>query len=119
MPSLEVSGEVELPPGPRPADKLYVYASRGDCLDEKAPLLRRMPVTEEGAFLLHLVAQPDTELSLCAATDPGAGRPTRLYGQAASRLHVGTKAEQEVRDVRITLTAGPPRRFAAPPARPR
>jgi len=114
LPSIEISGEVQYPAEAALPALTYVYASRGDCLDENAPLLRRMPVSENGSFLIHILAEPKTELSLCAAAAPDPAGLVRYYGQAPLRLRIGAQREQELRDIKIPLRAGPPRRFPTP-----
>jgi len=114
VPSLEISGEVQLAPEASPPKTVYVYVSSGDCLDANAPLLRRMPVTETGAFLAHIVAQPGTDLSLCAAGEFTPGGPSTLYGKYGKPIHVGPQREQEVREVKINLTIAAPRQFPIP-----
>ena len=111
IPSLEISGEVQLTPESSPPKQVYVYISSGDCLDANAPLLRRAPVTETGAFLAHIVSKPGVELSLCAAGEFTPGAPTPLYGKLATPVRVSAQREQELRDVKISLTLGPPRQF--------
>lgn len=117
VPAIEVSGEVRLPPDTPPPSLLYVYATSGDCLSEQPRLLRRMPVTESGTFLLHLIAQPGSELSLCAAAAPaGDGHaPVSLYGKYPTLVRVGMQREQEFRDVTIHIAPGPPHLFPLPP----
>jgi hypothetical protein len=113
VPSLEISGEVQLPIDSAPPKQVFIYISSGDCLDQNAPLLRRTPVTESGTFLSHIVAQPGVELSLCAAGEFTPGSPTPLYGKLGKPIHVSAQREQEVRDVKISLTLGATRQFPA------
>jgi hypothetical protein len=117
VPNIEVSGEIRLPPQVPPPARVFIYASCGDCLDPSAPLLRRMPVTEHGAFLLHLTAEPGSLLSFCAAADSVGGAPVTLYGKAKSSLRVGPQQEQEVRELQIDLAVGEPLKFPAPPSK--
>lgn len=111
IPSIQVSGEIALTPEISPPRLVYVYVSKGDCLDEKAQLVQRVPVTESGSFLAHLIAVPGSEFSLCAAAAPGPDGTTRLYGQAASRLKVTSEREQSHADIKIDLRPSPPHRF--------
>jgi hypothetical protein len=115
VPTLEVSGEVQLAPEASPPKRVFVYISSGDCLEASAPLLRRMPVTETGTFLAHVAAQPGTELSLCAAGELVPGGPSTLYGKYGKPVRVGAEREQEVRDVKINLAVAAPRQFPTPP----
>lgn len=114
VPSLEISGEVQVAPEASPPKRIFIYISSGDCLDENAPLLRRMPVTDTGAFLAHIVAQPGTELSICAAGEFVADGPSTLYGKYAKPFHVGPQREQELREVKINLAIAPSRKFPTP-----
>lgn len=114
VPSLEISGEVQVAPEASPPQRVFIYISSGDCLDANAPLLRRMPVTESGAFLAHIVAQPGTELSLCAAGEFVAGGPSTLYGKYAKPIRVGPQREQVLREAQIKLAIAPARQFPTP-----
>ncbi len=81
--------------------------------------LRRMPATEDGAFLLHTLSAPGTELSVCAALETGSS-PTAagssvFYGQAATRVRIEKTDDLVIHDVQIPLRSGPPRRFVVPP----
>ena len=113
-PSLEISGEVAVAPEASPPQKIFIYLSSGDCLDSSAPLLRRMPVTENGTFLAHIVAEPNTDLTLCSAADFGPGRPSTLYGKYAKPIHVGPQREQELREVKVNLALAPAKQFPTP-----
>lgn len=119
--TLELSGAVVFPPGAPPAGKPYVFVSHGDCLDASAKPLRRMPVTEDGAFLLHTLATPGSELSVCAVLEPvttrGDSTLAAFYGQAATRIRVEKTDDLVVHDLQVPLRPGPPRRFA-PPSKP-
>lgn len=119
VPIIEISGEIEMPPGSPPSGKLYVYLSRGDCLGEspQTTLLRRMPITDNGTFLLHVLAEASSELSICAALEPRPGQASRLYGRATTPLHIGNATQQEIRDIKVALQVGPPHLFPAPASR--
>ena len=114
--TIELSGAVVFPPGAPPAGKLFVFVSHGDCLDVSAKPLRRMPATEDGAFLLHTLAVPGSELSVCAALEPvttrGDATLAVFYGQAATRIRVEKTDDLVLHDLQVPLRAGPPRRFA-------
>lgn len=95
---------------------MFVFVSHGDCLDAAAKPLRRMPATEDGAFMLHALATPGSELTVCAHVEsPGRGEPgsALFYGQAATRIRVEKTDDLVVHDLQVPLRAGPPRRFAA------
>lgn len=123
--TIELSGAVIFPPGPPPVGRVFVFVSIGDCLDAAVPPLRRMPVTEDGAFLLHALATPGNELSVCAALEGGSmevagkgggkatGSPSVFYGQAANRIRIEQTTDLVLHDLQIPLRLGPPRRFAA------
>jgi hypothetical protein len=95
-----------------------VFVSEGDCLDVAGTPLRRMPATADGAFLLHTLTSPGSELSVCAAVEEtaprGPGLASTFYGQAAARIRVAGTSDLVLHDVQIPLRAGPPRRFAEP-----
>lgn len=117
--TVELSGAVVFPPGARPPGRLSVFVARGDCLDPAVMPLRRMPATEDGAFLLHTLSAPGTELSVCAALETGSS-PTDagssvFYGQAATRVRIEKTDDLVIHDVQIPLRSGPPRRFVVPP----
>lgn len=121
--TVELSGVVVLQPGTSPTGRAYVFVSRGDCLDPGAQPLRRMPVTDDGAFMMHTLASPGTELSICAHMEGPAARGavplSSLYGQATARVRVEKSADLVVHDLQIALRPGPPRRFAVPAAQVR
>jgi len=115
--TLELSGAVVFPPGAPPPGRVFVMVSQGDCLDAANPPLRRMPATEDGAFILHTLAAPGSELTVCAFVLAGAldASPALFYGQAATRIRVEKTDDLVLRDLQVPLRAGPPRRFAAAP----
>lgn len=114
--TVELSGAVVFPPGPAKPGRVFVFVSEGDCLDGSVTPLRRMPATADGAFLLHTLTTPGTELSVCAAVEEpaprGPGLASTFYGQAAARIRVTGTSDLVQHDVQIPLRAGPPRRFA-------
>jgi hypothetical protein len=114
--TVELSGAVIFPPGPPKAGRVFVFAAIGDCLDPSTVPLRRMPATEDGAFMLHTLATPGSELSVCAAVEGGAARgpglSSTLYGQAQARIRIEKTADLVLHEVQIPLRAGAPRRFA-------
>ncbi len=115
--TVELSGAVVFPPGPPKAGRVFVFVSHGDCLDAAVTPLRRMPATEDGAFLLHTLATPGSELSVCAAVEEAGSRgavplAATYYGQAASRIRVENTNDLVLHDIQIPLRVGPLRRFA-------
>jgi hypothetical protein len=118
VPSIEISGEIQLPPGmgTLPAAS-YVYVCRNSCLDDPPQLLRRMPVSDSGTFLVEVVAEPGSQLSIWAAVDGPAGQPSHLYGQSGQLLRVGPQPLQDLRELNIGLIESPPHRFPIPPAK--
>ena len=96
-----------------PPKSLFVYVTKGDCLADGATLARRLPVTENGTFLVHLIAMPGDEFSVCAAAAPGADGTTRLYGKAATPVRVSAERDQSISDLKIDLRPSPPHRFPA------
>lgn len=115
--TVELSGAVVFPPGPPKAGRVFVFVSHGDCLDSAVTPLRRMPSTEDGAFLLHTLATPGSQLSVCAAVEEtssqgAAGLSATYYGQAASRIRVENTNDLVLHDIQIPLRVGPLRRFA-------
>lgn len=113
--TLEISGMVELPAGGRLVGQVFVLVAKGDCLAPGNQPLRRMPATEDAAFLLHVLAAPGTELSLCAYLEspkrPGVVLPVVVYGKAARTILVEKKGDQVLRDVTISLVPAAPRSF--------
>lgn len=75
-----------------------------------------MPATEDGAFMLHTLATPGSELSICAAVEGGGARgpglSSTLYGQAQARIRIEKTTDLVLHEVQIPLRVGPPRRFA-------
>ncbi|MBL9003098.1 MAG: hypothetical protein JNJ46_02565 [Myxococcales bacterium] len=115
--TLELSGAVVFPPGAPPPGRVFVLVSPGDCLDAATTPLRRMPATEDGAFILHALATPGSELTVCAFVQAGSSdvSPALFYGQSATRIRVEKTDDLVLRDLQVPLRAGPPRRFAAAP----
>lgn len=114
--AVEISGEINLPPGPATRDRLFVYVTQGDCLSEAAPLLRRLPVSDNRTYFAAVIAPRGSSLSVCAAAEPASGKP-HLYGRAQQALTLAKTADQSFRDIDITLAESVPRRFPAPAAR--
>lgn len=113
IPSIQISGEIALAAGVSPPKSLFVYVTKGDCLADGAALARRLPVTENGTFLVHLIAMPGDEFSVCAAAAPAADGTTSLYGKAATPVRVTVEREQSIHDLKIDLRPSPPHRFPA------
>lgn len=109
--AVEIMGAVQLPPGPLPRGKLVAMIAQGDCLEASAKILRRVPITDEGSFFTVVLVAPPASLTVCAAAEPGPGRPATVYGKSAKPLAVGPKAAQEFRDVGVVLAASPPHQF--------
>lgn len=115
--AVEISGEINLPPGPATKDRLFVYVAQGDCLNDAAPLLRRLPVSDNRTYFAAVIAPRGSSLSVCAAAEPAAGKPPHLYGRAREALTLAKTADQSFRDVDVTLAEGAPRRFPTQVAR--
>lgn len=113
IPSIQISGEIAIAPEVSPPKSLFVYVTKGDCLADGAVLARRLPVTENGTFLVHLIAMPGDEFSVCAAAAPGADGTTRLYGKGATPLRISAERDQSIHDLKIDLRPSPPHRFPA------
>ncbi len=115
--AVEISGEINLPPGPATKDRLFVYVTQGDCLNDAVPLLRRLPVSDNRTYFAAVIAPRGSSLSVCAAAEPASGKPPHLYGRAREALTLAKTADQSFRDIDITLAESSPRRFPAPAAR--
>jgi hypothetical protein len=112
--AVEISGEIELPPGPAPAARIMIYVAAGDCLNDAAPLLRRLPASDNRTFFGVVTAHRSSQLSICAAAEPGPGKPAHLYGRAEDPLRIDRQAtaDPSFHDIKVTLREGPPHRFA-------
>ena len=115
--AVEISGELELPPGPLPKERLMVYVTLRDCLNDASPLLRRLPASDNRNYFIAVIAPRGSSLSVCAAAEPGPGKPAHLYGRASQTLQLKQTADQSFSAVDVTLAEGPPRRFPSQLAR--
>lgn len=109
--AVEISGELDLPPGPLPKERLMVYVTLRDCLNDASPLLRRLPASDNRNYFIAVIAPRGSSLSVCAAAEPGPGKPAHLYGRARQTLQLKQTADQSFSAVDVTLAEGPPRRF--------
>ena len=109
--AVEISGELTLPPGPLPKERLMVYVTLRDCLNDASPLLRRLPASDNRNYFIAVIAPRGSSLSVCAAAEPGPGKPAHLYGRASQTLQLKQTADQSFSAVDVTLAEGPPRRF--------
>lgn len=109
--TVDISGEITLPPGPPTKDRLFVYITRGDCLNDSVPLLRRLPVSDNRTYFAAVLAPRGSSLSVCAAAEPGQGKPSHLYGRARAPVSLGKATDQSFTDINITLAEDSPRRF--------
>lgn len=110
--AVEITGSIELPPGPTPAAPRVVLITVDDCLAPGAKVLRRVPVTDEDTFFAVIFAVPGSTLSVCAAAESAPGKPTAIYGKSSKPLVVGGAAAQEFRELSVVLLAGAPRVFS-------
>ena len=109
--AVEISGELALPPGPLPRERLMVYVTLRDCLNDASPLLRRLPASDNRNYFVAVIAPRGSSLSVCAAAEPGPGKPAHLYGRASQPLQLTQAADQTFGAVDVTLAEGAPRRF--------
>lgn len=115
--TVEISGAIALPPGPATKDHLFVYVTRGDCLNDSVPLLRRLPVSDNRTYYANVLAPRGSSLAVCAAAEPAGGKPPHLYGRARAALTLTNAVDQSFADIDITLAEDTPRRFPTAPAR--
>lgn len=115
--AVEISGELTLPPGPLPKERLMAYVTLRDCLNDASPLLRRLPASDNRNYFIAVIAPRGSSLSVCAAAEPGPGKPAHLYGRASQTLQLKQTADQSFSAVDVTLAEGPPRRFPSQLAR--
>ena len=115
--AVEISGELELPPGAPPKERLMVYVTLRDCLNDASPLLRRLPASDNRSYFVAVIAPRGSSLSVCAAAEPGPGKPAHLYGRATKTLQLQQTVDQAFSAVDITLAEGPSCRFASQLAR--
>ncbi|HRI54654.1 MAG TPA: hypothetical protein PLW65_31170 [Pseudomonadota bacterium] len=115
--AVEISGELTLPPGPPPKERLMVYVTLRDCLNDASPLLRRLPASDNRNYFIAVIAPRGSSLSVCAAAEPAPGKPAHLYGRASQTLQLKQTADQSFSAVDVTLAEGQPRRFPSQLAR--
>jgi len=108
---IEVFGSVK---GAPKAGKVVIYAAVGDCLDDSADVLGQVPGGD--TFMIEVFAPWGSDLTVCAAVDPGDGAPAVRYGKWKQSLHAEGEGEVVFRDVVIELADGKPHAFpsAAP-----
>jgi hypothetical protein len=115
--AVEISGAIELPPGASPKERLIVYITLRDCLNDASPLLRRLPVSDNRTFFAAVMAPLGRSLSVCAAAEPAPGKPAHLYGRASKSLPIQMQSDQAFGDIVVTLSENSPRSFPTQVAR--
>jgi hypothetical protein len=95
-----------------PAGKFAnLIISDEDCLSPTARIIGRSGVSAEGKFFYEVYVRWGTDLTICSAVEPVAGKPTTLYGKAAGPFHAEASGEVEFKKVEIVLAPGPAHSF--------
>ena len=106
---VEVTGKVELPAGYKPKGELLIFVSQKDCLDPGAPILGWSKPAESMRFFIEVFPAWGTDITICAAEDPGSGKPTTVYGQAPGKHYCEGLGEVTFDGLTLALKQGPPR----------
>ena len=111
---VEIEGYVRVPKEHAGAPAPMTFVAAGDCLAEQ-PKIVGYGGSTAGRFFVEVFVKCGSELTLCAASEPAPGAPSRLYGKAARVMraeHAG--AENEFKGLTVDLTPGAPRTFPRP-----
>ncbi len=108
MVEVEIFGSVK---GRPESGKLYIYGAEGDCLADDAKILEKVPGGD--TFMIEVFAPWGVKVTVCAAVDPGNGKPPVLYGKWKEPMLAEGEGEVMFRDVVIELAKHKPHTFPA------
>lgn len=105
---VEVFGSIKGAPS---GTTMSILVAVGDCLADDARVLGRTPAGQ--SFMIEVFAPWGSDLTVCAAVEPGDGKPAVLYGKWKESLHAEGEGEVMFHDVVIELKKGKPHTFPA------
>ena len=94
------------PPGTPNAE---TFVAIGDCLG--GGKMVGHGGTTDGRFFVEVFVPWGSDLTLCAASRPGPGQPSTLYGKAKIPMHAEKTGEVEFKNVVVEVAKGPPKSF--------
>ncbi len=108
---VEIFGKVILPQGLPKGKKVNVYVAQDDCLSDNAQILGHVDAGIDGSIVIEVFPKWGTDVTICAGTDEGEGKPTSLYGKAKGTFHAEAEGEVTFADVKVELAKGKPHVF--------
>ncbi|MGZ3416986.1 MAG: hypothetical protein ACXWUG_06290 [Polyangiales bacterium] len=108
---VEIFGKVKLPKDLPPKSRVVVYVAQNECLADDASILGHIPTAESGQFVIEVWPKWGTDITICAAVDPGEGKPTTKYGKAKGPFHAEALGEVTFNNLEIELATGKPHTF--------
>jgi hypothetical protein len=111
--SIEPPKGVTWPKGKPLAAPIAVYVAQGDCLAKKARILGRVETVTPDNFFIEVFTGWGTDLTVCAAQEKAAGKPTTVYGKAEGLFHAEAQGEVVFDKVKVALKAQPAHTFPA------
>jgi hypothetical protein len=109
---VEILGNVHLPKGYKGPPPI-AFVAIGDCLAPSPNIVGAIAATPQ-VFFVEVMVPQNTELTVCAASEPKPGEPSKLYGKDPRVFHAAGFGEVEFRDVVVELKPGAPKAFPRP-----
>lgn len=118
---VEIFGKVTGIPKDLPKDsEVVVFVAQNDCLADDAQILGHTEVGSDGNLVIEVFPKWGTDVTICAAVVPGAGKPSGAgeanapstrYGKAKGTFHAEAEGEVTFNDVTVELKPGKPHVF--------